>query len=132
LYGTLPILYDILGCKNPSHLDVTIPDFFSLQDANDAMAIVLAHPPDYLISCESSWMSPPLTLDLLGKTNTWSPMNSDAAKAIHVGLRSLLDQYESVGLVSDILGPELTKQATASWDGLQSVRLYRRKLPASP
>jgi hypothetical protein len=59
-------------------------------------------------------------------------MNSDAAKAIHVGLRSLLDQYESVGLVSDILGPELTKQATASWDGLQSVRLYRRKLPASP
>ena len=127
VYGTLPILYEILGCKNPTRVDVTIPDFISAKDAEDAVAILRAQPPEYLISCEISWMNPPLTVDLVGRTDTWSALNSDAAKAMHLGLRSILDRYESVGLIGDLLGPKLSRQASEHWDALQGVRLYHRK-----
>jgi hypothetical protein len=127
VYGTLPILYDILRCKNPTRVDVTIPDFFSRSDAADAVATLRMAPPDYLISCEISWLSPPLTIDLTDDTVRWSPMNWDAAKTLHVGLRSILDQYESVGLIGDLLGPALSKQASQHWDNLQGVRLYHRR-----
>ena len=29
MYGTIPIIYDLLRCKNPTRLDVTIPDFLT-------------------------------------------------------------------------------------------------------
>lgn len=54
-------------------------------------------------------------------------LNPAAAKAMHVGLRSILDRYESVGLVGDLLGPALARQAGEHWDALQGIRLYRRK-----
>jgi len=48
-------------------------------------------------------------------------------KAMHLGLRSILGRYESVGLVGDLLGPKLSRQASEHWDALQGVRLYHRK-----
>jgi hypothetical protein len=127
MYGTIPVVYDLLRCHNPTRLDVTIPDFLTSRDAEDAVATLRAHPPDYLIAQEMSFMNPPISADLEGRIEVYSELNSDAAKAMYLGLRHMLDQYEDLGLVGDAIGPGLAEQAKGHWDTLQAVRLYRRK-----
>jgi hypothetical protein len=36
-------------------------------------------------------------------------------------------QYESVGFLDDVVGPELEKQIQWAWDWISGTRLYRRK-----
>ena len=72
-------------------------------------------------------MNPPLSVDLEGHVEVYSEINSDASKAMYLGLRHMLDQYDDLGLVGDTIGPDLAKQARGHWDTLQAVRLYRRK-----
>ncbi len=127
IYGTIPVLYEFLDCKNPTRLDVTIPDFITARDAEDALAVMRANPPEYLIAQESSWMNPPLEMELEGKVEHYSEMNEQASRAMHLGLRALLPRYETVGHSPDILGPELSKQAARYWDTLHALRLYRLK-----
>jgi hypothetical protein len=127
VYGTIPVIYDLLRCHNPSRLDVTIPDFLTAQDAEDTIATLRAHPPDYLIAQETSFMNPPLSADLEGRVEVYSEINSPAAKAMYLGLRHMLDQYDDLGTVGDAIGPALAQQALGHWDTLQAVRLYRRK-----
>jgi 4-amino-4-deoxy-L-arabinose transferase-like glycosyltransferase len=127
MYGTIPMIYDLLRCHNPTRLDVTIPDFLTARDAEDTIAILRAHPPDYLIAQEMSFMNPPLSVDIEGRVEVYSEINSDASKAMYLGLRHMLDQYDDLGLVGDAIGPALAKQAKGHWDTLQAVRLYHRK-----
>ena len=125
VYGNTPVLYDLVGCRNPTRLDTTAADFITAQDAENAVAILRANPPDFIIAHEKQWMSPPLNLDL--GTQPYGGLNPNASRAMHLGLRSLLDQYEDVGYAADILGPDLAKQASGFWDVIDAVRLYRRK-----
>jgi hypothetical protein len=127
IYGTIPVLYEFLHCKNPTQIDVTIPDFITAGDAERALAILRANPPEYLIAQESSWMNPPLEMELEGKVEHYSEMNEAASRAMHLGLRAMLPQYETVGHSPDILGPVLSKRAALYWDTLHALRLYRRK-----
>ncbi len=127
IYGTIPVLYEFLDCKNPTRIDVTIPDFITARDAEDALAILRANPPEYLIAQESSWMNPPLEMELEGKVQHYSEMNERASRAMHLGLRAMLSRYETVGHSPDILGPELSQKAALYWDTLHALRLYRLK-----
>jgi hypothetical protein len=45
VYGIVPILYDLVECKNPTMIDVTIPDFITAADAEHALAILRTQPP---------------------------------------------------------------------------------------
>jgi hypothetical protein len=128
VYGIIPVLYDVLGCKNPTDIDVTIPDFITVRDAERALAILRAHPPDFVIAQERSFMNPPLSVELEGRVAFYSVMNSRASEAMHSGLRRLVtEQYEDLGLVADVLGPELTRQVVFLWDCPPYTRLYRRR-----
>lgn len=123
VYGTVPVLYDLLGCNNPTLIDVTIPDFVTTSDVERAVATLRARPPDYIIAQQTSWMNPSLEQDFVGSVE----VNTPASKAIHAGLRSLLPLYETVGLVGDALTPELAKHAAERCNQLSAIRVYRRR-----
>jgi hypothetical protein len=127
IYANLPVLYTLLHCKNPTRIDSTAADFITAADAERAIEALRTNPPEFLIAHEQSWMSPPLSLDLEGKVERYDSINPKASMALHVGLRSLLPRYESLGLVSDFLGPELTRRSSTQWDVIGATRLYRRK-----
>ncbi|HUJ61430.1 MAG TPA: glycosyltransferase family 39 protein [Kofleriaceae bacterium] len=127
IYANLPVLYDLLRCTNPTRIDTTAADFITADDANAAIEALRRAPPDFIIAQDKQWMSPPLDTDLGGDLTRYDGLNPRASMAIHVGLRSLLDQYESVGRAADVLGPDLAKQASEHWDVIDGLRLYRRK-----
>jgi len=127
VYGNVPMVYDLLHCSNPTLIDTTAADFFTGDDAERAIATLRAHPPDYLVTQDTMWMNPPLSLDLGGDVARYGGLNPRSSMVIHVGLRSLLDRYEQLGYVPDVLGPTLAKQASEPWDVMDAVHLYRRK-----
>ena len=126
LYGTDSALYDVLDCTNPTRIDTTIPDFISIRDAVDALAILGRAPPAFILSQETSLGNVPLTSSN-ARWDLWKDLNQEAAVAMHDGLRALLVRYEDVGLVGDAVGPRLAGDLATTWDNLQSIRIYRRK-----
>ena len=129
VYANAPALYDLLGCTNPTKLDDTIADYPSAQDAADAVAALRAHPPDFILAHDRMWMSPPISLDLGEDITRYDSWNPRASFALHVGLRSIIDQYESLGTVGEAIGPVFAKQASNHWDTLDAIHVYRRKGP---
>ncbi len=128
VYGNFPVLYDLLDCTNPTHVDTTAADFITGDDANAAIEALRAHPPEFLIAAEKQWMNPPLNtargphLDDYGDS-----LNPPASMAMHVGLRAMLDQYEDLGTVGERLGPDLAGKAAVQRDFIDQIRIYRRK-----
>lgn len=128
VYGNLPVLYTLLNCQNATRIDTTAADFITEQDALDALAVLRGHPPDYLIAHESTWMSPSLTLDLGGDVARYDSLNQRASRALHVGLRGMLDQYESLGTIVEQLPSELKPLTENTWDLFGTIHLYRRRV----
>lgn len=127
VYGNIPVLYTLLDCRNLTRVDTTAADFITGDDAEVAIATMRANPPDFIIAQEQQWMSPPLTLELPADPDRYGGLNARASMAMHQGLRSLLDGYEVVGYVGDVLGPELVKVSSAQFDIIDATRVYRRK-----
>lgn len=127
IYGNVPALYDVLGCNNPTRLDDTMVEFLSRADVAEAIEALRTQPPQFIIAHERTWQSPPIEADLGGDITRYESWNASAARALHVGLRDLITQYESVGTVGEALGADLAKQASEHWDALDALRVYRRK-----
>ncbi len=127
VYANLPSLYDLLDCKNPTKIDTTIADFPSAADARRAVKALKEHPPDVILAHDRMWMSPPISLDLGGDIHRYDSWNPKASFALHMGLRAIIDQYESVGTVGEALGPAFADQASKHWDAIDAVHVYRRK-----
>ena len=126
VYANLPLLYDLLACDNPTRLDTTIADFPSAGDAEAAAAALRDQPPDYLLVYDQGmWMSPPISLDLEGKLERYASWNPRASRALHEGLRAIIDRYEDLGLVADAL-PAAAQDARQHWDVIDALRVYRR------
>lgn len=123
VYANLPVLYTLLECENPTRIDSTAADFITGEDAARAIATLRANPPQFLIAHENSWMSPSLEIDVPG----YAGLNPEASRVMHQGLRALLDQYESIGLVREAIGPVLAKQVAQQWDTIDVTRVYRRR-----
>ncbi len=132
VYGNFPVLYTLLECMNPTALDTTAGDFFTGADGDAAIAALRAHPPDFIITNDRSWMNPPILEDLGGDINRYDGLNPKASLAIHMGLRSIIDQYEQIGTVAEMLGPEQAKWFGNQRDRFEATRLFRRKTSASP
>jgi hypothetical protein len=132
MYGNLVAIYDLLDCKNPTRVDTTIADFLSVDDAREAIETLRASPPEFLIAQEFSFANPSLEVDLEGRVEFYSPVNSAAARVLHMGLRSLLPSYESIGYLNDVIGPGLEKQIGMAWDSVSGTRLYRLRHTSAP
>jgi hypothetical protein len=96
----------------------------------EAAARLRASPPDYIIAHDAFWTMPRIDVDTGGKLENYGTLwNMRAIREIHMALRSIIDQYETVALAKDVLGPQLSEQAHAPghWDSLDGLHLYRRK-----
>ena len=127
VYGNLPVLYDLLDCKNPTRVDTTAPGALTAADAEEAIAALRRHPPDYLVAHDKTAMVPALPAALDGRLESYGGFNPEPIRELHVGLRALLDQYEPVGMVGDILGATLSEKLDALPDHASAIRLYRHK-----
>jgi hypothetical protein len=106
IHGDLPVLYSLLGCRNPTRLDTTAASLITDRDAADATLALRAAPPRYLLVHEKRLLSDRVDLGLA--------------------------RYESVATLGEVLGEELAKQAAASWDGIDTLHLYRRRDGGAP
>ncbi|HUJ61428.1 MAG TPA: glycosyltransferase family 39 protein [Kofleriaceae bacterium] len=129
VYGTQAVLYDLLDCTNPTLIDVTIPDFLTAADAERAIAALQAHPPEFLLAHEHSFMNPSISVDYEGKIASYSELNSKASYVLWRGLHAMLPQYESLGTVGEAIGPKLAALSVTwmHWDAIAEMRVYRRK-----
>jgi hypothetical protein len=128
VYGTSSMLYDLLECTNPTGLDITISDFFSVQDGERAVEQLKRSPPEWIVAAESHWTNPDLATPYTGDDSIyWSGPNGGAAKALHVGLQSMLNRYELMGETSEALRPDLLPQAEAHPEKPHRFRLYHRR-----
>ena len=126
VYGVIPVMYEIVGCRNPTHMDVTGTDFIAASDAENAIAALRANPPDYIIAQENTWLNPALSVDFTNRQYNIE-LNERAGVILHKGLRALvLEHYEDIGYSYDVLGPEMAREASRTWDSPQATRLYRR------
>jgi 4-amino-4-deoxy-L-arabinose transferase-like glycosyltransferase len=101
IHGDLPVLYTLLGCRNPTRVDTTAASLITSGDAAAATEVLRAAPPGHLLVHEQQRLAGEIDL--------------------------VLSRYDPVATVGEVLGVELAKQAAASWDGIDAVRLYRRK-----
>jgi hypothetical protein len=127
VYGNMPVIYDLLSCHNPTAIDTTAADFITADDSEQASAALRSHPPDFVIAHEQQWMNPPLSLDLGGELSRYDGLNPRASRAIHLGVRAILDQYESLGTIGEHLDDPDRKQIVVQRDVVTAVRIYRRK-----
>ena len=127
IYGNLPVLYDVLGCHNPTRLDAIAVDSLTAADAEEAMAALRLHPPDYVIAHDLTAMLPALTTALDDRLESYGTFNPEPIRVLHMGLRARLEQYEPVGVSGAILGATLAARAATRHDHVEAIRLYRRK-----
>jgi hypothetical protein len=127
VYGNLPVLYTLLACHNPTRIDTTAADFLTGKDAEAAIAELRAHPPDFIVAQEKQWMNPPLTQDLPADPVAYGGLNAMTSMVLHQGLRSMLDQYDVIGYLGDVLGPPLVAVSSVQFDIIDATRVYRRK-----
>lgn len=133
IYGNVPVLYDVLGCRNPTQVDTIAIGELSTRDAEQAVAALHAQPPDVIIAHDRIPMIPPLLPRRSDQLELYGWFDPEPIRALHMGLHTLLDQYEQVGVVGDILGPALAARADASPDHINAIRVFRRtgKKPGS-
>jgi len=127
VYGNNPVIYDLLQCANPTRLDTTAADFITENDADTAADALRAHPPDFIVAHEAAWMNPPIGEDRGGKLENYDGLNPRASRAMHMGVRTILDQYESLGRVDEHLTPDQAKFADTQRDHIGAIRVYRRR-----
>jgi hypothetical protein len=92
IYGTAPALYTILQVKNPTRVDTTYPDFFSLHDAVEMDAALKASPPIFILLTRGSY---PLTRDE-PSFDYFYGVNPVAANSLKHTVLDLLPLYEVV------------------------------------
>jgi len=127
VYGNIPVLYTLLDCHNPTRIDTTAADFLTGKDAEAAITELRAHPPDFIVAQEKQWMNPALTEDLPADPSRYDGLNAMTSMVLHQGLRSMLDQYEIIGYLGDVLGPKLVAVSSIQFDIFDATRVYRRK-----
>jgi hypothetical protein len=125
VYGTSSMLYDLLDCRNPTQLDITISDFYSVADGESAVRALAAAPPKFIVAAETHWTNPDLATPYTGDAMYSTGPNGAAAKVLHLGVRAILDRYEVVGETAEALRPDLVAQAEAHPEKPHRFRLYR-------
>lgn len=97
--GHWPALYTILGCTNPTSIDSTFPAYVTDEELDRARTILLASPPEFLITYRDP------------ATDAW--------------LRSLAARYQHVASAASVLEPSQVEQAQQACDALAAIHIYR-------
>jgi hypothetical protein len=123
IYGSAPILYTLLECKNPTILDVAYSDALTVIDARKAVVSLKANPPQWIIQTPHS---PSLEQQgQLEKTTSFYDFSGQpGAQELQSGLKAMMKNYLLVTTVKEQF-PDGEKLETRDFDQVIKYRLYK-------
>ncbi|RCJ19902.1 hypothetical protein A6S26_04000 [Nostoc sp. ATCC 43529] len=122
IYGSASVLYTLLNCQNPTRIDITNSDALTLKTAREAVSILKANPPKWIVDTGKGGFYIPDLYD--GSPNFYGAFNQLSPKELHTGLRSLIGDYKLVTTVKDRF-PQGEKLETRDQDKVFRFRLYK-------
>ncbi len=126
IYGSAPILYTLLDCKNPTKIDVAYADAVTLIDAREAVAELKANPPEWIIETP---LAPPIKKELKNPPSFYDFSGQPGPIELRAGLKDMIKNYRLVATVKDLF-PKGEKLETRDFDRVIQYRLY--KLETTP
>ncbi|HAZ49604.1 MAG TPA: hypothetical protein DDW76_05135 [Cyanobacteria bacterium UBA11369] len=126
IYGSAPILYTLLDCKNPTKIDVAYADAVTLIDAREAVAELKANPPEWIIETP---LAPPIEKELKNPPSFYDFSGQPGPIELRAGLKDMIKNYRLVATVKDLF-PKGEKLETRDFDRVIQYRLY--KLETTP
>ncbi|MFN6513434.1 MAG: hypothetical protein RMY29_002880 [Nostoc sp. CreGUA01] len=122
IYGSASVLYTLLDCQNPTRVDITNSDALTLKVAREAVAVLKANPPKWIVDTGKGGFYIPDIYD--GSPNFYGAFNQLSPKELHTGLQSLIGDYQLVTTVKDRF-PQGEKLETRDQDKVFRFRLYK-------
>ncbi|WP_414569913.1 hypothetical protein [Nostoc sp. CCY 9925] len=125
IYGSASVLYTLLDCQNPTRIDITNSDALTLKVAREAVSVLKANPPKWIVDTGKGGFYIPHIYD--GSPNFYGAFNQLSPKELHTGLQSLIGDYQLVTTVEDRF-PKGKKLETRDQDKVFRFRLYKRSM----
>lgn len=123
IYGSAPVLYTLLDCKNPTIIDVAYADALTLVDSRNAVVALKANPPDWIIQTPHS-----SSLEKAGQSNYVADFyefsGQPGPQELLAGLKDLIKNYRLVTTVKELFPPG-EKLETRDFDRVIKYRLYK-------
>ncbi|URD49431.1 hypothetical protein [Chroococcidiopsis sp. CCNUC1] len=121
IYGSAPVLYTLLQCKNPTLVDTTYSDFYTLNDIKKAIASLRENPPEWIISTVGAR---PIDDTFDGSPDFYGVFNQAAPKELHGFIKEFIKDYQLVSTVRDLF-PNGKDLKSKDLDDILDLRLYR-------
>ena len=121
IYGSAPILYTLLDCKNPTRNDVAYADAVTLNDARSAVAALKANPPEWIIETP---LAPPIEKETKNPPSFYDFAGQPGPIELRAGLKNLIKNYRVVANVRELF-PKKEKLETRDFDQVLKYRLYK-------
>jgi len=122
IYGSASVLYTLLDCQNPTRIDITNSDALTLKIAREAVSVLKANPPKWIVDTGKGGFYIPDIYD--GSPNFYGAFNQLSPKELHTGLQSLIGDYQLVTTVKARF-PKGEKLETRDQDKVFRFRLYK-------
>lgn len=124
IYGSAPILYLMLECKNPSNLDIAYPDSLTSKSAQKAIAHLNTNPPKWIIETgQSRYLSdePPKSISEVS-----GPSDQPGPKMLRRAMQSLISRYQ---IILEPTRPVNSKRVfgVGDLDHVFDYKLFKRK-----
>jgi hypothetical protein len=128
IYGSAPVLYTLLGCRNPTLIDSTYPDFFTPLDAAQAIEALMARPPKWIIDKPNDPVPFYIGSPVLNTSAASGPLSQPRVAKLRTAMQSLIEDYQFVGSVDDfVAGTKRDPQIRdPDFDWIARLRLYQR------
>ena len=127
IYGSAAPLYTLLGCRNPTRLDVTFSDAFTVAQAREAVEALHRDPPEWIleaVNLNAAYM----VRDFDGSPDFYGPHGQEAPRILHEGLVALRRRYRQELVVHRLMPPgSLAQRDWEDWDQILNLRLHRRR-----
>lgn len=121
IYGSAPVLYTLLQCKNPTLVDTTYSDFYTLKDIQRAIVSLRKNPPKWIISTVGSRHIDD-TFD--GTPDFYGVFSQAAPKELHAFIKDFIKNYQMVHTVRELF-PDGKTLKSKDLDDILDLRLYK-------
>ncbi len=123
IYGSAPILYTLLQCKNPTNLPLAYADALTLTNARKTVSELNANPPQWIIE---TGQLPSLDKELKKSYAFYDFFQQPAPQTLHRDLQKLMENYQLVTTAKEQLA-DVEKLKTRDLDTVTSYRLFKLK-----
>lgn len=123
IYGSAPILYTLLQCKNPIDLPLAYADALTLTNARKSVSELNANPPQWIIE---TGQLPSLDKKLKKSYAFYDFFQQPAPQTLHRSLQKLMENYQLVTTAKEQLA-DIERLETRDLDRVTSYRLFKLK-----